>query len=57
MEKIKRQRKAPEKQVIVIDEVNIDDELRRLDIERRILIKKLKQQKEITRLQRELNEV
>lgn len=56
LQKSKRQNKAPEKQVIATNNVNIDDELC-LDIERRMLMEKVKQRRELARLQKELNEV
>lgn len=56
-EKIKHENKAPDKQATVNNDVNVADELRRLDSERRMLIEKVKQKKEIARLQKELAEV
>lgn len=42
LEKIKRQNKAPKKQVIATGNVDVDEELHRLDIKRRILIEKVR---------------
>lgn len=46
-EKIKRQNKVPEEQVPIADDVDIDNELRRLDLKRTMLVEKEKQRKEI----------
>lgn len=57
LEKIKLKNKAQDEQTTTNNEVKVDDELRRLDLERKMLIEKVKQKNEIARLQKELAEV
>lgn len=47
LEKIKRQNNVPETQIVVTYTVNMDNELRGLDIERRVLVENVRHRKEI----------
>lgn len=42
LENIKRKNKAPDQQVADVNDINVDDELHRLDAERKILTEKVK---------------
>lgn len=57
LEKIKSKNKAPETNDVPEARYEVNEELLRLDKERRILAEKVKQKKEIPRLQKEIEDI